>query len=368
MTALASAPDGVDVVRALPAGDGVAAPARPPLLVLEPLGRFLDGVGMPAGELAWRRIGDGQANVTYELRRGGERVVLRRGPRPPFPPSAHDMLREARVVAAVGAAGVPVPVVRAVCDDPAVVGAPFYLMELVEGQVVTDHLPAGFDGRGARADLVHAAVDALADLHAVPLDGDVAGLGRPDGYLDRQVRRFAQLWPLNTRRSVPLVETLAERLAATVPASDRAAVVHGDYRLGNLMFAAPGRVAAILDWEMATLGDPLADLGYLVATYSAPGAAPTPMDLTPVTAGPGFPTRTDLVDRYAARTGADVGELPWYEALALWKSAIFCEAIYTRWLDGQRPDDSFAPALADGVPALAEAAAHALHRHERGSR
>ncbi|MFD6136410.1 phosphotransferase family protein [Isoptericola sp. NPDC060257] len=368
MTALTSTPDGVDVVRAPRPGGGAVEAARPPLLVLDPLERFLDDVGIPAGELAWRRIGDGQANVTYELRRGGQRVVLRRGPRPPFPPSAHDMVREARVVAAVGTAGVPVPAVRAVCPDDAVVGAPFYLMELVEGEVVTGRLPDGFDGSGDRAVLVHAAVDALADLHAVPLEGDVAALGRPDGYLDRQVRRFAQLWPLNTRRSVPLVESLAERLAATRPEGERAAVVHGDYRLGNLMFAAPDRVAAILDWEMATLGDPLADLGYLVATYSAPGSAPTPMDLTPVTAGPGFPSRADLVDRYAARTGADVTALPWYEALALWKSAIFCEAMYSRWLDGQRPDDDFAPALADGVPALAEAAAHALHRHERGSR
>ncbi|MFI2102073.1 phosphotransferase family protein [Isoptericola sp. NPDC019693] len=365
MTVLASTPDGVDVVHVRAPDDGAAAPERAPLLVLESLGRFLDDAGMPAGDLEWRRIGDGQANVTFELRRGRERVVLRRGPRPPFPPSAHDMVREARVVAAVGAAGVPVPAVRAVCDDPAVVGAPFYLMELVEGEVVTDHLPAGFDGPGDRAALVHAAVDALADLHAVPLDGDVAALGRPAGYLDRQVRRFAQLWPLNTRRSVPRVEELGPRLAATVPTSARTAVVHGDYRLGNLMFAAPGRLAAILDWEMATLGDPLADLGYLVATYSAPGSEPTPMDLTPVTALPGFPSRADLVERYAARSGADVSALGWYEALALWKSAIFCEAMYTRWLDGQRPDDDFAPTLADGVPALAAAAAHALDRHEQ---
>ncbi|WP_062520810.1 phosphotransferase family protein [Demequina silvatica] len=332
-----------------------------------PLGRYLDGLGVPPGEIAWRRIGDGQANLTYEVTRGGDRMVLRRGPRPPFPPSAHDMVREARFVAAMGRAGVPVPRVRAVCEDPEVIGVPFYLMNLVDGHVITDALPPGFEAPGAGRATVDAAVDALAALHAVPLEGDVAALGRPDGYLERQVRRFAQLWPLNTRRELPRLERVGEELSATLPATSRCAVVHGDYRLGNLMFAAPGRVAAILDWEMAALGDPLADLGYLVATYSQEGWPVTPMDLTPVTAAPGFPTRADLVARYAVHTQADLSALAWYEALALWKSAIFCEAMYTRWLDGQRPGDGFAPTLVTGVPALADAAAEALARLEKGS-
>ncbi|MDN4474654.1 phosphotransferase family protein [Demequina sp. SYSU T00192] len=363
MTAHAAAPGDVDTVRT--AAEAAAA-ARPPLLVLEPLEAYLDAQGVPPGELAWRRIGDGQANLTYELRRGGDRLVLRRGPRPPYPPSAHDMVREARFLTTVGAAGMPVPRVRAVCEDDAVLGVPFYLMDLVEGEVVTGNLPAGFTEAPARRALVEAAVDALADLHAVPLEGDVATLGRPAGYLERQVRRFAQLWPLNTRREVPLVERVGERLAATMPAQARSSIVHGDYRLGNLMYATPGRVAAILDWEMAALGDPLADLGYLVATYSEAGTPATPMDLTPVTALPGFPTRRELVERYAARTGADVSALPWYEALALWKSAIFCEAMHTRWLDGQRPGDDFAAGLGEGVPALAAAADAALARLEEG--
>ncbi|WP_062385697.1 phosphotransferase family protein [Demequina iriomotensis] len=336
-------------------------------LPVAPLGAYLDGLGVPPGELAWRRIGDGQANLTYEVTRGGHTMVLRRGPRPPFPPSAHDMVREARFVRAVGAAGVPVPRVRAVCEDDAVLGVPFYVMDRVEGHVLTDVLPPGFDAPGASAATVDAAVDALADLHAVPLEGDVAALGRPDGYLERQVRRFAQLWPLNTRRDLPAVARLGERLADTLPPDGRRTVVHGDFRLGNLMFAAPGALAAILDWEMAALGDPLADLGYLVATYSERGRAATPMDLTPITAASGFPTRADLAARYAARTGADLSALAWYEALALWKSAIFCEAMYTRWLAGERPDDRFAPGLADGVPALADAADEALSRMEKGS-
>ncbi|MCV2396231.1 phosphotransferase family protein [Actinotalea sp. M2MS4P-6] len=365
MSVLVSTPDDLEVVRD---ADAAARATQSPLLVLEPLEGFLDTIGVPRGELAWRRIGDGQANVTYELRRGGERLVLRRGPRPPYPPSAHDMLREARVVTAVTAAGVPAPRVLAVCEDTSALGVPFYLMAFVEGHVVTDRLPAGFDGPAARSAMVRSAVDALAALHAVPLDGDVARLGRPVGYLERQVRRFAELWPMNTRRSVPLVDEVGARLAATIPTQGRSSVVHGDYRLGNLMLDAPDRVAAILDWEMATLGDPLADLGYLVATYSQADIPRTPMDLTPVTAAPGFPTRQDIADHYAERTGADLSVLPWYEALALWKSAIFCEAMLTRWLDGQRPGDTFAPSLVAGVPQLADAAHAALARLAKGSR
>lgn len=365
MSALLTLPDDVDVVRTPLVA---AAAQRPPLLILDTLGAYLDTVGVPAGELSWRRIGDGQANITYELRRGGARLVLRRGPRPPYPPSAHDMQREARVISAVSAAGVPAPAVIAVCADQSVIGAPFYLMEMLDGEVVTDTLPQGFDSPAAGTAMVHAAVDALADLHAVPLTGAVAALGRPEGYLARQVRRFAELWPLNTRREIPVIDGLAARLAASVPESARASVVHGDYRLGNLMYAAPDRLIAILDWEMATLGDPLADLGYLVATYSEPGREPTPMDLTPVTAKPGLPRRHDLAARYAERTGANVSALAWYEALALWKSAIFCEAIHTRWIDGQRPGDDFAPTLTDGVPRLADAADRALTRFEEGGR
>ncbi|MDN4482209.1 phosphotransferase family protein [Demequina lignilytica] len=345
-----------------------AALASPPLLVIEPLDAYLDSVGMARGTLAWHRIGDGQANITYELRRGRDRLVLRRGPRPPFPPSAHDMVREARVVATVGAAGVPAPRVVAVCEDPDVIGVPFYLMELVEGHVLTDALPRGYADPRDRAATVNEAVDTLARLHQVPLEGDVAALGRPAGYLERQLRRFSQIWPLNTRREVPLVDQVGERLASAVPSEPGASIVHGDFRLGNLMFAAPGLIAAVLDWEMAALGDPLADLGYLVATYTEAGRATTPMDLTPVTALPGFPTRAALVARYAEETGADVSMLPWYEALALWKSAIFCEAMHTRWLDGERPGDTFAPTLAEGVPALARAAAEALDRLEEGER
>ncbi|WP_084103416.1 phosphotransferase family protein [Demequina sp. NBRC 110056] len=362
MTALLTTPDDVDVVRTRHDAD----PERPPLLVVDALTAYLDRRGLDGGDLAWRRIGDGQANVTYELRRGPHRVVLRRGPRPPFPPSAHDMVREARIVGTVGAHGVPAARVVAVCDDADVIGSPFYLMDFVDGHVVTDALPPGFDTGRARGELVLTAVDALAALHAVPLEGDVATLGRPEGYLERQIRRFRELWPLNTRRELPEMDRLATRLAATKPdATSGRAIVHGDYRIGNLMYAAPDRLAAILDWEMATLGDPLADLGYLLATYSDPAWPSTVMDLTPVTAGPGFPSREELAARYASRSSLPIDALAWYEALALWKAAVFCEAMLTRWRAGERPGDTFAPTLVEGVPALAAAAHDALDRNAR---
>ena len=185
--------------------------------------------------------------------------------------------------------------------------------------------------------------------------GDLASFGRADGYLRRQVERFSALWEINTTRSLPDVAVLGSWLADNLPASQQASVLHGDYRPGNLMFqaSAPARVAAVLDWEMAAIGDPLADLGYLTATYSEPGSPPSPLELTPVTRNPGYLRRADLIARYQEQTDLSLDALPWYQALALWKASIFCEAIYTRWLKGERPGDTrFAPSLEAGVPLL----------------
>ncbi|MFH8251348.1 phosphotransferase family protein [Microbacterium sp. B2969] len=333
---------------------------HPPLLVLDALAAYLAETGLGDDVRAWRRIGDGHSNVTYLIDVGTRSLVLRRGPRPPLPPTTHDMLREARVQRLLRDAGIPVPQILAVCDDSAVLGVPFYVMEHLDGDVITDALPAALDGETERRGVAEATIDALADLHAVDVSvPPLATLGRPEGYLARQVERFASLWGTVSRRDIPAVETLAGWLGANLPASARTSVVHGDYRIGNLMFRrqAPATVEAILDWEMATLGDPLADLGYFVATYAEPGAATTPLELTPVTRLSGFPGRTGLVARYVDRTGADVRALEWYQTLALWKAAVFCEAIHTRWLDGERPGDAFAPTLERGVPALLREAA-----------
>ncbi|MCT9819746.1 phosphotransferase family protein [Microbacterium sp. W1N] len=354
-----SEPDGVEVVAT--AAD--AAPGAAPLLVVDRIAAYLAGQGLGTGELSWERIGEGQSNVTYAVRLDGRDLVLRRGPRPPLPPSTHDMVREARVQRLLAAAGQPVPEIVAVCDDDSVLGVPFYVMERVDGVVVTDELPAVFADPAQHAPLAEAAVDALADLHAVDVaSAPLADLGRPGGYLQRQVRRFAGLWSANTRRDLPLVAELATRLENRMPLTQRHSVVHGDYRIGNLMYgpAAPPRVAAILDWEMATLGDPLADLGYFTATYARPGMRETPLELTTVTRGAHFPDTHALVERYAARHDLDLSALGWYEALALWKAAVFCEALYTRWRAGERPGDTFGPTLEDGVPRLLDAAAERL--------
>lgn len=333
---------------------------QPPLLVLDALTAFLDENGIGAGDLEVQRIGEGQSNVTFAVRRGDTRVVVRRGPRPPLPRSTHDMIREARVQQFLAGHGIPVPQILAVCTDETVLGVPFYVMEFLDGYVITDDIPDALNSPEGRRDTGHALVDLLVQLHRVPVDSPAAqALGRPVGYLGRQVERFGALWQGNTTRDLPVVARLGSWLAATLPESQAAAVVHGDYRMGNLMFAPDGtaRVRALLDWEMATLGDPLADLGYLVATYAEPGRPSSVMELTSVTRQPGYPSRAELVDRYAAGSGLDVAALPWYETLALWKAAIFCEAIHTRWLHGERPDDTrFAPSLTEGVPRLLELA------------
>ncbi len=339
-----------------------AALPMPPLVVLRPLERWLDGQGLGTGRLEATRIGTGHSNATFLLSRGGTRMVLRRPPRPPLPPSAHDMLREARVLAALlGRARVPR--LLAVCADDGVLGVPFYVMEELHGDVVTERLPASLASGDARRRAGLDLVDALAELHAV--DAESAGLGdfgRPGGYLERQVRRFAALWEHNATRALPLVEELAGWLRAELPDSRWTGIVHGDYRLGNVMLEpADGRVQALLDWELATLGDPLADLGYLVATYSDPGSQPTVLELSPVTRAEGFPSRAELVERYRERSGRDVGELAWYEALALWKGAVFCEGLYGRSLRGETAD-AWTASLADGVPGLLRAAAAAAER------
>jgi aminoglycoside phosphotransferase (APT) family kinase protein len=349
-----------DVVRTV---REAAAQEREPLVVIEPLEAFLDAAGLGDGPLTVAPIGDGHSNVTYALSRGDLRLVLRRPPRGPLPPSAHDVLREAKLLSALGPAGVRVPEVLATCDDGTVIGAPFYLMPLIDGHVLTRRLPADLDAAGRRRQIGEEVVDALIELHAV--DVQAAGLsdfGRPGAYLERQLRRFRGLLERNATRPLPELERVAELLSSDIPATATTTVVHGDYRLGNVMFApgAPTRLSAMLDWELAALGDPLADLGYLTATWAEPGDPPNPMlDLSAVTRLPGFLDRHALARRYAERTGRDLAALGWYQALALWKAAIFLEGSYQRHLAGSTDDPYFAR-LGDGVPALAGAARAAI--------
>jgi aminoglycoside phosphotransferase (APT) family kinase protein len=324
--------------------------------VLDPLAAFLDARGLGHGALRAAPIGDGHSNVTYLVARGGCELVLRRPPRGPLAPSTHDVLREARLLQALAGTAVRVPRVLAACADEAVIGAPFYLMERVAGEVPTSALPPALDTPSERRRCGEELVDALVEIHAV--DWRACGLdgfsGDPDGYLARQLRRFGGLWERHRTRDVPDVEHVARWLAAHVPRSGPATLVHGDYRLGNAMLAtqAPARLLAILDWELATLGDPLADVGYLCALWAQRDDPPATFELSGVTRREGFPTRDELVARYEAASGRAVGAVDWYRALALWKATIFMEGNYRRALAGST-DDPYLRGFDNGVVELA---------------
>ena len=341
-----------------------AALDLPPLLVRRPLEAFLDAQGLGSGPLEAEPVGEGHSNVTYLVHRDGGSWVLRRPPRPPLPPSAHDVLREARLLSAVQDADVRTPRVLASCEDESVIGAPFYVMELVEGDVLTTDLPSALDDEASRARVGAELVDALVEVHAV--DWRAAGLegyGKPTGYLDRQLRRFGGLWEHNRTRELPVLDRVTAWLAEHKPASPEATIVHGDYRLGNTMFApgAPARLNAIFDWELATIGDPLADVGYLVATWAQPGDdAGTLFTLAAVTTRKGFPTRAELIGRYEERSGRSMSDVRWYQTLALWKSAVFLEGSYKRLLAGTT-DDPFFKMLGEGVPEIAQRAWDVAH-------
>ena len=354
-----------DIVESAADADGLS---KPPLIVLERVRSFLDERGLGSGELRARRIGEGGgSNFTFLLERSRGRFVLRRPPRPPLPPSAHDVVREARLQLALREAGFTrLPTIVAVCEDESLLGVPFYVMEELEGVVPTDELPPGLESEADRRALGDDLVDALVEIHGADVGTPgLAAFLRAGNYNERQVRRFVQLWEINKTRELPAVDDVGTRLAAAVPEPLPPTVVHGDFRLGNTMVrhGEPTRVAAVLDWEMGAIGDPRADVGYLLATYSEPGGPPNPLGTSPVTALPGFPSRADLVERYVAGSRRDIEPLAWFESLALWKAAVFCEAIYGRYLRGELgAEDTRAARFEQGVPYLADAAAAALDR------
>jgi aminoglycoside phosphotransferase (APT) family kinase protein len=355
--------------RAMPSGDIVETAAAavglpmPPLLVLDRLRVFLDEHDLGSGEVHAQRIGEGGgSNFTFLIERDEGSFVLRRPPRPPLPPSAHDVVREAQLQLALREAGFDrLPTIVAVCDDEGLLGVPFYVMDYVDACVPTDELPPGLDDEAARRRLGDDLVDTLVEIHDADVSSPgLAAFARPGSYNERQMRRFAQLWEINKTREIPRVEEVGSWLADNVPPALPETVVHGDFRLGNTMVGRddPTRVLAVLDWEMGAIGDPRADVGYLLATYSEPGGPPNPLGTSPVTALAGFPSRTDLVERYVSGSGRAVEPLGWFEGLALWKAAVFCEAIYGRYLRGELGvEDERAARFEQGVPDLADAAA-----------
>jgi aminoglycoside phosphotransferase (APT) family kinase protein len=337
-------------------------PDKSPLIVENRVETFLDQHGLGSGRVKASRIGDGGgSNFTFLLERGGERFVLRRPPRPPLPPSAHDMVREAGLQTAIRAAGFGrLADIAAVCEDESVLGVPFYVMRYLEGHVITQELPPGLETEEARRRLGLDLVDTLVEIHAADVSNPgLAEFARAGSYMERQVRRFAQLWEINQTREIPAVDEVGRYLTAHLPDPLPPTVVHGDYRLGNMMVspAEPTRIVAVLDWEMGAIGDPRADVGYLLSTYSEPNGRVSPLGSSPVTATAGFPSRAELVAHYARESGRDVEPLAWFEALALWKAAVFCEAIYGRYIRGELGrEDTRAAMFEVGVPLLAETA------------
>jgi aminoglycoside phosphotransferase (APT) family kinase protein len=349
------APD--DIVRT-PAD--AEANSRSPLLVLEPLEAFLDEHGLGGGAIDASPIGEGHSNVTYLIRRGEQEYVLRRPPRPPLPPSAHDVLREARLLKALRDTPARVPAVLAVGSDTEIIGAPFYVMERVQGDVIVTSMPPALDTTAERERTAQELIDALVEIHGVDwLAAGLEGFGKPTGYLERQLRRFLGLWELNKTREIPAVESVGGWLAENMPQSGPATIVHGDFRLGNTLFAtgAPARLAAVLDWEMATIGDPLADLGYLCMMWTEAGDPTGGMRdaLGAVTRAEGFPTRAEMIALYEERSGRSMSDIRWYTTLALWKSVVFMEGNYKRAVAGTT-DDPYLKQFGEGVLELARQA------------
>lgn len=293
------------------------------------LAAFLADRGLTEGQVTTRPIGDGHSNLTFLVSdAAGRQVVVRRPPPPPTPPGAHDMLREARLIGALAGTPVPVAELLATAEADEVIDVHFYVMGFAAGPVVTTRTPAPLDTPGVRRRLGETLVDTLADLHAV--DWRAAGLedlGRPEGFNARHLRRMARLVVDAAGDPPAHFAPIQSWLGAHVPPESGGAIVHNDFRVGNVVLseAEPGRLAAVLDWELATIGDPLFDLGYFLASVPVEAPYNPTQELGLAMLEKGWPTREELADRYAERTGADLAELDWYTALALWKLAVLYE-------------------------------------------
>ena len=325
------------------------ATEAPPGIDAARVSRFVaEHVPSLGGPLRFALISGGRSNLTYRVVGPGGTCVLRRPPLGHVLATAHDMAREHRVLAALADTDVPVARPLALCTDAEVNGAPFYLMEYRAGVVANESLPAGFAETPAeRSRIGPALMDVLARIHRVDFAArGLADFGRPDGYLERQVRRWSKQWAQSKVAELPEIDVLIARLLAALPKSPEPTLVHGDYRLGNVALAPddPGRITAVFDWEMATLGDPLADLGYTLiywAEVGDPVAERMPGAFSSVSAQEGFATRDELVEQYARRSGRDVGEVDFYRVLGLYKLAVISEGIYARFRQGKTVGEGF---------------------------
>jgi aminoglycoside phosphotransferase (APT) family kinase protein len=327
------------------------------------VGEWLDAnIEGAGGPYAYELIAGGRSNLTFLVTdSSGTRMVLRRPPLGHVLATAHDMAREHRIISAVGRTGVPVPRCLGLCTDEDVNGAPFYVMSYVDGVVLDSQERGERLPEHLRAGATDHLVDVLADLHDVDIDAIGLGdLAKREGYVERQVKRWTTQWENSKTRELPAIEEVARLLAARIPRQLGVSIAHGDFRFGNVLTdVVNGRVAAVLDWELCTLGDPLADLGYIGVYWNEPGQPPRrandPSGL------PGFPGYRHIVDRYAARTGRDVSGVGYYVAFSSFRLAVISEGVYARYMHGAMGNQDFdASAMKAGTDALAESALAAL--------
>jgi aminoglycoside phosphotransferase (APT) family kinase protein len=306
--------------------------------LLESLEHFLGERGLTKGPLTTRPIGDGHSNLTFLVGDGDRSVVVRRPPPPPTPPGAHDVLREARVLAALAGTGVAVPEVLATSPAGELLDVAFFVMSLVAGPVVTTQTPEPLATPADRRAIGESLIDTLAALHGVDWRArGLEGYGRPEGFNARHLARMARLVEGPDGAPPDGFAAIDAWLRANVPTEAGATIVHNDFRIGNVILAAdpPGRVAAVLDWELATIGDPLLDVAYFLASYPVAGEPLTPTtELGTAVFEPGYPSRDELAQRYADATGLDLGGLQWYTANVSWKLAVLYEYGRRRAVDG----------------------------------
>ncbi|MFE0253536.1 phosphotransferase family protein [Streptomyces sp. NPDC059010] len=330
------------------------SPDHPPGLDLERLRGLLgrERPGLAQGPLTGRLIEGGRSNLTYAVSDGTSKWVVRRPPLGHVLATAHDMKREHRVISALHPTNVPVPRPVLLCEDEEVLGAPFYVMEFVDGTPYRTADQLALLGPERTRDAVLALVDTLVELHGVdPASVGLADFGRPEGFLDRQLRRWGKQLDASRNRELAGIDELHATLGRRLPTSPAPAVVHGDYRLDNVLIGDDDKIKAILDWEMSTLGDPLTDLGLLVM-YSMPlGMADSPVSTT--AQAPGHPAPAELVQRYAERSGRDVSAVSWYTAFAWFKLAVILEGIHYRYTLGQTVGRGF-DRIGDLVPVFIE--------------
>ncbi len=317
-----------------------------------------------AGDLTYTLIAGGRSNLTYRVDdTTGRTVALRRPPTGHVLPTAHDMAREHRIVSALVASPVPVAPVLGFCDDTDITGAPFYVMGFVEGAIVRTSGDAETLSVEQRQTASESIADVLSKLHALePAAAGLGDLGRPDGYIERQLKRWRSQYESMKTQEIPAIDEVADGLHRRVPEQARTAIVHGDYRLDNAVLGPTGAITAVLDWEICTLGDPLADLGLLMVYWPDSREELGPLAIDPPTALDGFLTRAQLTEIYANATGSDLSRLPYYVAFGYWKLACILQGVAYRYAHGAGVggDPKAVEYLGSQVSVLAELAQGAL--------